>query len=804
MDPKNNFFADLAKDKTSKDRESLNKMKSNSNKTNTKEKKSLKRRLLCLFAKLFLAGIVVFIMVTCYFYMQVTSSSLNGTRKWETPAIVYSRPLELTFDQNLTFDQILNELKLLKYRQSNNPIKPGEYKFNNSKTKLVIIRRPFNFSDGFEDRRPILIGFSGKYISSIKDADTQEDIAYVRLDPVLLDRISDNGEEDRIVVSLKEIPESLIKTLIYVEDRNFYSHFGINPLAVMRAVLVNLKAGRTVQGGSTLTQQLVKNYFLSNERSFDRKIKELFLSIAVDARYDKDTILEMYLNEIYLGHSTHDIYGFGLASYFYFGVPVSELSWDQVALLVGMIKGPSLYDPRRNPKKALERRNLVLRLMVDAGELTLEQCEKYSKKPLGVIDKKELRTLQLPGYMSFVRKELREKLGEDYLSHPSMEIFTSLDPQVQQAVDATVREVIPELMKQRKQKNLQTAVVVSNWRVSELMALADSRDPSYPGMNRVTNAKRQIGSLVKPAAYLTALDNGWHLGSAVHDAPLTVKLRNGQTWSPQNFDHKFKGWIPLYKGFAESRNVPMVRVGMDSRVGVSKVVNTLKYLGVKEDIQPTPSILLGSVAMTPFEVNQMYSTIANEGLYRPLSAIRYVRSESTNIIYDRHANLDGKQVLDPRSAYLAIYGMTVVTRQGTARSVGQQYPKTVLAGKTGTSNDSRDSWFSGFDNNTLFTAWIGNDDNSSTNLTGATGSLKLYDRFLKKYRPISLDLAQPEGITFVNFDSEGYIIGADCTDVSNYVRLPVREDMIRGDQEKNCDVYVPEDTETNILESLFN
>lgn len=763
-------------------------------------KKSLKRRFLCFSVKLGLSGFVLFCLVTCYYYMQVTSSRLDSAQKWETPAVVYSRPLELTLDQNLTFDQIVNELSLLKYRKTDNPRNPGEYNYNKAKTRLVAVRRPFDFPDGFEEKRPLLIEFEKGHISAVRDADTGEELVYVRMDPVLLDRISANGEEDRLVISIKEVPDKVIKTLIQVEDRDFYNHHGVNPWAIMRAILINIKAGRAVQGGSTLTQQLVKNYFLSREKSFDRKVRELFMSLAVDARYDKETILEMYLNEIYLGHGATDIYGFGLASYFYFGIPVSELSWDQTALLVGMVKGPSLYDPRRNPGKALERRNLVLRLMRDKGELSPEEYEFYVKKPLGVIDRQALNVMKVPGYMSFVKDELNERLGPHWLENKNLEIFTSLDPQAQQAADSTVRKVIPELIRRTGKRELETAMVVSNWRVGEIMALVASRDPSYPGMNRVTSAKRQIGSLVKPAAYLTAFERGWHLGSAVHDAELTVRLQNGQEWKPRNFDHKFKGWIPLYQGFAESRNIPMVRVGMNA--GVQNVVHTLKLLGVKDDIEPVPSVLLGAVAMTPFEVNQMYNTIASEGLYRPLSAVRYVRAGGNNVIYDRHAAMDSVQVLDPPSVYLAIYGMTIVTRQGTAKSVGSRYPDMVLAGKTGTSNGSRDSWFTGFDNSTLVTVWVGNDDNTPSGLTGATGALKLYDDFLTRFRPVSLELAQPEKIEFVNFNRDGYIMADDCTDVRNYVRLPVRSDNIRSDQLVSCGGDYG-DARDSVLDNLY-
>ncbi len=766
-------------------------------------------RMIFFTIKFSIVGLVVCLLISAYYYFQVLGSSLDAEEKWATPAIVYSRPLELTVDQNISFTQLEHELSLLKYRKVKDPSHPGEYGVSRDKSKIVLIRRSFEFADGKEEARPLLISFSNKRISRIQDADSKADLDYVLMDPVLLDRItSEEGEEDRIIISLADVPQKLIDTLIYVEDREFYNHHGVNPLAIMRAMVVNIKAGKRVQGGSTITQQLVKNYFLTREKSFDRKIRELFMSLVVDARYSKEQILEMYLNEIYLGHGASDIYGFGLASYFYFGVPVNELTWDQVALMVGMIKGPSFYDPRRNPERALARRNLILGLMVDAGKITEDEYNFYSKKPLGVIGRKSFGTIKVPGYIGLLKEELAKELGKNYLKNASLVIYTSLDPQVQLAANKAVTTVIPTLIKRYKEKNLQAAVVVSNWRTSEVLAVVCSSDPTFPGLNRVTKAKRQIGSLVKPAAYLTAFDNGWHLGSMVNDAPLKVKLVDAnQTWEPKNFDHKYLGWKHLYEFFAQSRNIPMVRVGLD--YGADRLADTLYRLGYHGNITPVPSIFLGSVSMTPYEVNQMYATIATEGLYKPLSAIRSVKS-GDEVIFNRAGKLDAKQVIDPRNAYLTIYGMTVVTNQGTARSlrankvVGRN---TVLAGKTGTSNESRDAWFSGFDNNELVTVWLGKDDNTPTRLTGSNGPLKIYDSYITERGVKSLQIARPEGIEFVNFNKEGYIMDSEtCTNVGDYVRLPVRSDKITSDQRRICKNIFEEtfDKTTDFFKSLFD
>lgn len=750
------------------------------------KKKPLLLRLFFLGLKLGFIMLVVMVIISCYYYVVVTNSSLNAEQKWQTPAVVYSRPLELTLEQKITFDQLVHELTLLKYRKVDNPKAPGEYGYSSDHTRMVIIRRPFNFAYGYEEARPIHIIFKKDRISTIRDPDTGNNIEIVQLDPVLLDRLSSRGEEDRLLITIDDVPQKLIDTLIYVEDRSFYEHHGVNPKAIIRAVFANIKAGRKVQGGSTITQQLVKNYFLTNEKVLDRKIRELFMSIVVDANYSKEQILEMYLNEIYLGHANKDIYGFGLASYFYFGVPVGELDWHQVAMLVGMVKGPSLYDPRRNPDLALQRRNLVLKLMVEAGKLSEKQYEFYAAKPLGVVDKKSnFATIKVPGYISILRDELQTELGDEYRNTSGLVIFTSLDPQVQLAANTAVKDVLGDLNKGLKNR-LEAAAVVSNWRTGDILAVVGSSDPEFPGLNRVTKAKRQIGSLIKPAAYLTAFNDGWHLGSMIHDAPVTVKMKNGQMWSPNNFNHSFSGWIPLYKAYAKSLNVPMVRVGMN--VGVKKIISTLNSLGVKDEINPVPSILLGSFAMTPLEVNQMYATIATEGAYRPLSSIRLVR-RGEDVLYDRELRIETSQVVDPRDAYLAIYGMTEVTKIGTSRVLSKYGAN--LAGKTGTSNDGRDSWFAGFDNDELMTVWIGHDDNSKTNLTGASGALRVYDRFLSKRGIHPLVLAIPEGIADAYFSYDGknsYIMDPETCkrNLAKYDLLPVRQDMIRGEEVRYC------------------
>ena len=404
-------------------------------------KPSFKRKLLALGLKIGIASIAVIALLFIYFD-SVVLSKFEVDDRWVLPAVVYSRPLELYPDQKLSLKQMEYELKLLKYRKVTSPQNPGEYAINNKNGRVVIIRRPFSFPDSNEEQVSLMVEFNGSRVSKIVNADTRQDLGYVRMDPVLLDRINRiDPKEDRIFIELAEVPKPLIQTLIEIEDRSFYSNHGVNFFAIARAFIKNMIAGHVVEGGSTITQQLVKNYFLSGERSYSRKFKEVLMAMVMNHRYTKDQILEAYLNEIYLGQNGNaGIYGFGLASYFYFGVPVSELTQDQMALLVGIIKGPSLYDPWRNPEIALSRRNTVLAVMRNRGHLTEAQYEQYKARPLGVIKRGSMNYSKTPAFMGVLKKEISTRFGNDFLSGNGIRIFTSLDPQAQLAAEAAVKE----------------------------------------------------------------------------------------------------------------------------------------------------------------------------------------------------------------------------------------------------------------------------------------------------------------------------------------------------------------------------
>ena len=697
-----------------------------------------------LLLKLTLVFVVVMGVFGIYLDSQVRER-FEG-QKWALPAEVYSRPLELFPDQKLSHAQMLRELALLNYRKVASPSRPGEYAVNSN--RIDIHRRSFNFSDGPEDARQILLTFSGQRLQSIKNPINGRELGYARMDPVLLDRLNVEDREDRLLVRLNQVPELLRIALITVEDRDFYQHDGVSPMAILRALVVNLKAGRTVQGGSTLTQQLAKNLFLTQDRSLWRKVQEAYMALIIDFRYDKDEILEAYLNEVYLGQNGNQgVYGFGLGSYFYFGVPLNELTPDQMALMVALVKGPSYYDPWRNPERARERRDLVLRLLANDGHIDRATYERASETPLQLIERGRMGYGRTPAFMGLLRQELQERFGSDFLRQNGLKIFSSLDPIAQHSAEEAISEQLKQLRANTKKPDLEAAMVVSNWRKGEVSAVVGGADPSFAGFNRALSARRAIGSLIKPPVFAEALASGFTLGSAIKDQPISLRSEGGQVWKPNNYDRKFRGQVMLVDALAQSLNVPTVNLGM--AVGLDNIIQGLQRMGVRQPIPAYPSLMLGTLELTPMEVNQLYLTLANQGLYQPLTSIRAIQDDKGEVLYQHTAK--ATQVLDPDAGYLALYAMTRVVGGGTAAHLAARFPNRIMAGKTGTTNDLRDAWYAGLDNEELASVWVGLDNNATTGLTGASGALRVYSRYLDSRGIDSLELKPPAGIEQVNF-----------------------------------------------------
>lgn len=477
----------------------------------------------------------------------------------------------------------------------------------------------------------------------------------------------------------------------------------------------------------------------------------------MDARYSKDRILELYMNEVYLGQSgDNEIRGFPLASLYYFGRPVEELSLDQQALLVGMVKGASIYNPWRNPKLALERRNLVLRLLQQQQVIDQELYDMLSARPLGVQPRGGVISPQ-PAFMQMVRQELQSKLGDKVKDLSGVKIFTTFDSVAQDAAEKAAVEGIPALKKQRKLSDLETAMVVVDRNTGEVRAMVGGAEPQFAGYNRAMQARRSIGSLAKPATYLTALSqpNLYRLNTWIADAPISLRQPNGQVWSPQNDDRQFSGQVMLVDALTRSMNVPTVNLGM--ALGLPAITDTWQKLGVpKDQLHPVPAMILGALNLTPIEVAQAFQTIASGGNRAPLSALRSVIAEDGSVLYQSFPQAE--RAVPAQAAYMTLWTMQQVVQRGTGRQLGAKYPGLHLAGKTGTTNNNVDTWFAGIDGREVVITWVGRDNNQPTKLYGASGAMSIYQRYLANQSPVPLNLVAPEDIVDMGVDASGNFI----------------------------------------------
>ena len=716
-------------------------------------------------AKLLLA--LLFVIAFFAIYLDAKVQQTFEGQRWQVPAQIYGQIETLHLGETKNIIQLSKSLKLNNYQKVAITHSPGQFAL--SSKRLIIYRRAFDFPN-------TEAGESNAAVKLIIELDESKvsrlfvdnnPVSTLKLEPTLLARLVPDNKEDRILMSLESIPTQLLDTLLLIEDRDFYHHQGVSPLGILRALYSNLLAGRTVQGGSTLTQQLIKNMFLTRERALSRKFKEALMALIIEARYSKDQLLEAYINEVYLGqHYANGIYGFGLAAKFYFGKTLTALSNAQIALLVAQVKGPSYYDPWRHPERAKSRRDLILRLMLEHNLMSVREFEQAASAPLAIRAQRRFKSQNYPAYLQLVKNELSQTLN-NHQQKSGIRVFTGFSHYSQQLLEESVARQLLILEKQHQQKELQAAMIVTDIATAEVRALVGDKQSGYAGFNRALHVNRPIGSLIKPVIYWAALERyeQYNLATVLGDKAITLSSGQGKRWQPKNYDGKYRGQVPLIDGLVKSLNIPTVNLGMS--LGLDNVANAMHSLGYNKEIITRPSMLLGSINMSPWQINQLYLPLAKEGNSLTAHAVNLIISKSGSTLWQFEE--EPEQILSANGTYLMDYALTEVTKTGTARSLSWRIKEANIAGKTGTSNDLRDSWFIGYDSKHLVTTWLGKDNNDSTGLTGSSGALVLFADYMKKQGVVNKVNIKPASIALTLFEQQtGNAVTNECDGTKSY------------------------------------
>jgi penicillin-binding protein 1B len=660
---------------------------------------------------------------------------------FSVPTRVYARPLPLAAGTPMTPAALELELTFAGYSADGHGEVPGSWAKRGS--RYTIASRGYAGPDGGELPKRIQVTLGSGIVQQVREAGGDQPLALTHLDPARIATLYGADQEERRFVHLGDVPPLLVSGLQAVEDRDFKHHLGIDLGAIVRAAFANLRAGHTVQGGSTLTQQLVRNLFLSREQSLTRKVNEALMSLLLELHYSKGRILEAYVNDVFLGQQGGQaVHGFAAASEFYFGRRLEDLRPQEIALLVGMVKGPSYYDPRRSPARALTRRNLVLQEFANTGLLDAGQLNAAQAAPLDVIRNGQLPHNRFPAFMDLVRKQITTDFDEQALRQGNLSVFTTLDPAAQLYAEQAITSTLKGLGK--RGNALQAAAVVTEAKTGSVLAVVGSKLPGDLGFNRALDARRPMGSTIKPFVYLVALTQPerWNLLSLLDDGPISMRQPDGSMWTPHNDDDQNHGQVPMVDALARSWNLASIHLGL--AVGLPRIKAFLESFGLT-NVNPSPSLLLGAIDVSPLQAAQLYQYLAADGHALPLVAVRGVVDGNGHTI-KRYQVQSGRGEYQP-AVRLTTWAMQQVALYGTASAIGNSSLAWLhAAGKTGTSNDTRDSWFAGFTGEHLAVFWLGRDDNKSTGLFGATGGLRAWRELFAKLPTQPLSAAPGDGL----------------------------------------------------------
>lgn len=672
-------------------------------------------------------------------FSRLVNERLSG-QVFHRTSLVLSAPLPVVPGEEISPQSVEDWLRKAFYTTGTGQgAAVGEFHLDGNSLSVHPGRESF-FADGPDQEGPATIQFSGGQISSITDLAHGAPLKQYLLEPAVITTLFDRNRSKRLIITYSDCPKVLVDAVLAAEDRRFFSHPGVNILRLVKAALTDIRADRRLQGGSTLTMQLARNFFLTPRRTFKRKLEEIFLAMLIEQRVSKQAIFGMYANEVYMGQrGSFSIYGFGEAADSYFNKDVKDLTLPEAALLAGMIRGPNLYSPYRYPARARARRNEVLRLMTENHFISVAQAQQASATPLGVIQK-NMGGTQAPYFVDMVKDDLLAHLPERDLANQSYRIYTTLDPQLEAAAVNAVRKGIKEVderIRQRRRNGApppkphepQTALVVLDPHTGEIRALVGGRSYAASQLNHAL-AMRQPGSCFKPFVYAAALNSGIDgarplitPATILPDQPMAFQFGN-VLYTPHDFKDQYYGQVTVREALALSLNVATVNLAQ--MIGYDKIRNLALQVGLNNGIQATPAIALGSYVATPVQMAGAYSVFANGGVYEQPRAVLAVKNASGQTVWQDP--VVSRNVLDPRVAYLMVNLMETVVDHGTGEAVRARGFTAPAAGKTGTLHDG---WFAGFTSNLLAVTWVGYDNNHDLNLTGASSALPIWTDFMK-------------------------------------------------------------------------
>lgn len=728
-------------------------------------------------------------------------SRFEQSQKWKIPSKVFSNAEYLYQGGDLTHRNIKAKLNRLGYRDAGVKINgPGDYAF--TKDGLEIYLHDFEYPSEKFDGFPIRLNLERNLVAKITNLTTGEELTTVRLEPEIIAPVFSDEMEDRTLVTLKDVPDHLIEAVILIEDERFFRHKGVDPIGIMRAAVKDLFAMKIVQGGSTLTQQLVKNYFLHSKKTITRKINEALLAMILERRHTKSEILEAYLNEIYLGQrGRSSVMGVGEAAKLYFAKNVDQLTLGESALLAGLIKSPSEYSPFRNKEKACARRDFILDKMYDDELISARELADAKAEPINPPER-NTQVVRAPYFIDFVKQQINDLYPSDILTSEGMKIFTTLDMAAQIDAEKSVAAGLKNLettyassLPKDHEGPLEAALVAIQPQTGFIRALVGGRDFEKNQFNHITLARRQPGSTFKPFVYLTAFDPKRSKtvvapSSYVDDKSFTVKS-GGRDWTPLNYDKKEHGRVTLRTALEHSYNIATAKLGIEA--GLDNIVKTAHDIGITSDLMAVPSLTLGSFEVTPLELASAYTIFPNGGIKaEPISIMSIV--DKNGQVLDRRS-IDMKRVFDAGPVYLTTNVMKGVLDRGTAASARSMGFRGIAAGKTGTTSDYRDAWFVGFTPQLLTLTWVGYDDNAQINMSGARAALPIWADFMKEYAGnTDEDFASPKDVILVKIDTEsGQLATKNCPKTSF-------EPFIEGTEpNKSCEQHPV----TGLLKKIF-